>query len=91
VIKAANFSELINKLKERGVKFDPGLSPEEIALVERAIGAPLPPDLVAFYGEALPVLGIPGEGGFTTFPKWREDPEGAAQKGRVRWTGLFGQ
>jgi len=64
----------LKELQYRGVKVESGLTEDELRAVERAIGAPLPPDLALLLRAGLPS----GE----DFPNWRGDPEGEMRRAR---------
>ncbi len=64
----------LKELQYRGIKVEPGLTADELRAVERAVGAPLPPDLALLLRAGLPS----GE----DFPDWRADPEGEMRRAR---------
>lgn len=59
--------QVIAQLKAKEVVFGAGLNDAEIARIENALGLKLPPDLVVFYRNGLPIG--------PRFPQWRENPE----------------
>jgi len=84
-----DFLGLISRMRDHRVESEKGLSAKEVAAMEVAIGAPLPPDLATFYKVALPVsyeavLPPATIGGAGHFPAWREDPV-AEVKGWQKW------
>jgi len=64
----------LKELQYRSIKVEPGLTEDELRAVERAVGAPLPPDLALLLSAGLPS----GE----DFPDWRVDPEGEMRRAR---------
>ena len=67
---------IVDDLKEKGIKFQPGLTDAEIEQAERQFHFSFPPDLKAFLKTALPCGG--------RFPDWRSgDP--AVLKAQMDW------
>ncbi|MBX9581547.1 MAG: SMI1/KNR4 family protein [Gemmataceae bacterium] len=63
-----DWNGLIDRLRSRGIMFDPGLTDAEVVAAESRYGFRFPPDLRAFLQTALP------HGG--EFPDWRSGSEG---------------
>jgi hypothetical protein len=67
--------QAIEELKARGIAFAEGLDEPALSAIERAVGAPIPPELRLFWQIAMPT----GE----RFPHWGEDPEAEAEHFRA--------
>ena len=86
--RTKDFKQFIESLKEIGVRVEPGLTDEEIATLERAVGGKLPPDLKAFYKIGFPVGEPMGNKGMP-LPDWRRYPETVATEKRRLIEELF--
>ena len=64
--------QFVDILKERGVRFEPGLSEEEANCIEAEFGFRFPPDLRDFLHAGLPV----GD----RFPNWRDQSRASLRK-----------
>ncbi|QDT79493.1 hypothetical protein Mal35_29570 [Gimesia maris] len=73
----------VDLLQSRGVRFEPGLTDQEVVQTETTFGFRFPPDLRAFLQTALPVrLNKPGLS--NSFPDWRAGNKDDLQT-RLNW------
>lgn len=76
MLDADYLNDVVRVMRERGIDFAPGLTNDEVAAAEAALGTRFPPDLATLLRHALPR----GE----RFPDWRE-PGSAHIKDAMAW------